>query len=105
LPEIGQELTASHEPCTLPVVGDDEIVERVAASLAVTPGQARRVVNDVIAFYREPLEDWVRRRHEQHRRDGLPNGEIYSVLVAEAADRVVAAPALTERQVRRIIYG
>jgi hypothetical protein len=84
---------------------DDDIVRRVAESLGVTEGEARRVVGDVIAYYHEPLETYVKRRHEECRRQGKPNAETYSLIAAEIGDRVVAAPALTERQVRRIIYG
>jgi hypothetical protein len=84
---------------------DDDIVQRVADSLGVTESEARRVVGDVITYYHEPLEMYVQRRHEECRKRGLANAEAYALIAAETANRVVAAPALTERQVRRIIYG
>ena len=36
---------------------------------------------------------------------GAKNDEIFARIAAELADRVVAAPALTERQLRRLVYG
>jgi hypothetical protein len=84
---------------------DDDIVQRVANSLGITESEARRVVGDIVSYYHEPLETYVQRRHEECRKGGLPNAEAYALIAAEAANRVVAAPALTERQVRRIIYG
>ena len=36
---------------------------------------------------------------------GRRNEEIYAQIAAELRDRLVAAPELSERQVRRTIYG
>ena len=36
---------------------------------------------------------------------GARNDEIFARIAAELADRVVAAPELTERQLRRLVYG
>ncbi len=84
---------------------DRDLVDRVAASTGLTPAEATRVVEDVLAWYREPVEDYVRRRHAQHRLHGKHNPEIFGLIAKELADRLVAAPALSHRQLRRIIYG
>jgi len=36
---------------------------------------------------------------------GRRNEEIYAQIAAELRERLVAAPELSERQVRRVIYG
>jgi len=87
------------------VVIDDDLVGRVAASTGLTPAEAARVVEDVLAFYTEPVEELVRRRHTELKIYGARNPEIFARIAEELADRVVAAPRLTERQLRRIIYG
>ena len=85
---------------------DDEILVRhLSESLAISPAEAARVVGEVIAFYREPVEDVVRRRHAACKLRGLSNAEIFPLIVSELNRRLVAAPALSERQVRRIVYG
>ena len=90
----------------LPVpVPDPALVERIVASTGLTPAEAARVVEDVIAFHAEPVEDYVRRRHAQLKTYGAKNDEIFARIAAELADRVVAAPGLTARQLRRIVYG
>nr|WP_246256029.1 hypothetical protein [Isoptericola halotolerans] len=71
----------------------------------MSPSEAARVVDDVLAWYSEPVEAYVRRRHAALQTAGHRNEEIYGRIVAELRDRVVAAPDLTERQVRRIVYG
>jgi len=47
----------------------------------------------------------VRRRHAYHRLFGRRNPEIFALIADELAGRLVAAPSLTQRQLRRIIYG
>jgi hypothetical protein len=84
---------------------DRELVARVAASTGLSPGEATRVVADVLGWYREPLEVFVRRRHAHFRRHGNKNDEIFALIAAELAERLVAAPSLSARQLRRIVYG
>jgi hypothetical protein len=104
LPDGGQELAkeaagAQDEPV------DPELIDRVAGSAGLTPAEAARVVQDVVAWYREPVEDYVRRRHAHHHLYGRRNPEAFELIAAELAGRVVAAPPLTQRQLRRIVYG
>ena len=84
---------------------DREVVERVAASTGLTIGEAERVIDDVLAWYREPVEDFVRRRHADLHLHGVRNDLAFRTIRNELAQRLVAPPELTERQVRRIIYG
>jgi hypothetical protein len=84
---------------------DPELIDRVAGSAGLTAAEAARVVQDVVAWYREPVEDYVRRRHAHHHLYGRRNPEIFELIAAELAGRVVAAPALSQRQLRRIVYG
>jgi DNA-directed RNA polymerase subunit F len=86
-------------------VRDHDLIERVASSTGLTPAEAARVVEDVLAWYREPLQDYVRRRHAHHRLFGKRNPEIFALIADELAERLVAAPPVSQRQLRRIIYG
>ena len=87
------------------VVPDRELVDRIAASTGLSPAEASRVVQDVVAFHAETVEAYVRRRHADLKTYGAKNDEIFARLTVELEGRVVAAPALTERQLRRIVYG
>jgi hypothetical protein len=89
----------------VPAPPDPEIVDRIVASTGLEPTEAARVVEDVIAFHAEPVEDYVRRRHAHLKTYGARNHEIFARITEELAGRVVAAPDLTERQLRRIVYG
>jgi hypothetical protein len=83
---------------------DSELVDRIADSAGLSRQEAARVIEDVLAWYGEPVEDFVRRRHTQHHLAGRHNPEIFTLIAAELPGRVVAPPALTERQLRRIVY-
>jgi hypothetical protein len=84
---------------------EPELVSRVAQSTGLTPNEAARVVADVVAYYAESTEAFVRRRHVGLQARGLRNPEIFARIHDELTRRVVAPPALSERQIRRIIYG
>ena len=83
---------------------DRALVEHVVASTGLTPAEAVRVIEDVLAFQAEPVEDYVRRRHRELKTYGAKNAEIFARIATELRSRVVAAPHLTERQLRRLVY-
>ena len=87
------------------VAADRTLVEHLVATTELTAAEAARVVEDVLAFHAEPVEGYVRRRHAELKTYGARNPEIFARLALELADRVVAAPELSERQLRRIVYG
>ena len=87
------------------VTADPELVERIVASTGLSPAEAARVIEDVVAFHAEPVEEFVRRRHAQLKTYGARNPEIFARIADELTGRVVAAPRLTERQLRRVVYG
>ena len=84
---------------------DAELVDRVVATTGLGAEVALRVVEDVIAFYDEPVADYVRRRHAELKAAGGRNPEIFARISQELRYRVIAAPDLTERQLRRLVYG
>lgn len=84
---------------------EDALVARVSASTGLTPAEAARVVDDVVAYFAEPVDAYVRRRHAELRLRGHRNEDIFEDIAGELASRPVAAPHLSARQLRRIIYG
>ncbi len=80
-------------------------MRHVEESSGLTSAEALRLVEDVLSFHDEPVEDWVRRRHAELKTYGAKNAEIFARLQEEVRGHVVAAPALSERQLRRMVYG
>ncbi|MET7637763.1 hypothetical protein [Streptomyces sp. NPDC005438] len=83
----------------------EDLVEHLVRSTPLGRGEAARVVMDVLAYFDESTEEFVRRRHRELRGQGLTNPAIYERILEELPHRAVAPPALSPRQVRRIIYG
>jgi hypothetical protein len=104
-PDSGKQLHSDRLGLTLAVMSDPEVVSHITASTGLSARDAARVVDDVLAFYAEPTEDFVRRRHAQLRERGMRNPDIFRLVISELSERVVAAPELSERQLRRIVYG
>jgi hypothetical protein len=77
----------------------------LAASTGLPQPTAVRVIADVTAYFGETVEQFVRRRHGELQRRQYKNDEIWPLIAAELGQRRFAAPGLSERQLRRIVYG
>lgn len=84
---------------------DPDLVAHLSSSTGLPGPVAARLVADVLDYYSESVEDFVRRRHGELRTYGAKNPEIFARIAEELSLRPVAAPRLTERQLRRVIYG
>ena len=67
--------------------------------------EARRIVEEVVSFYGETIEAFVTRRHRELQAEGLRNHMIYTRIAEELEGWRFQAPQLSERQIRRIVYG
>jgi hypothetical protein len=82
-----------------------ELVAYLARTSRLSPTEAARVVNEVLNFLGETPEAFVRRRHHALQAEGHSNSAIFARLGIELAQWRFRAGNLTERQIRRIIYG
>ena len=82
-----------------------DLVRYLAASTDLPQATAVRVVADVIAYFSEPIEEFVRRRHGELQQRQYKNDEIWPVIAAELRQRRFPAPSLSDRQLRRLVYG
>jgi hypothetical protein len=69
------------------------------------PDELYLLLDDLWAFTEETPEEFVRRRHGELQREGLRNDAIYRRLAGETSRCRFRCPALSLRQVRRIVYG
>jgi hypothetical protein len=82
-----------------------DLVRYLAASTGLAPPTAVRVIADVASYFDETVEEFVRRRHAELRQRQRKNEEIWPQVEAELRQRRFVAPGLSERQLRRIVYG
>ncbi|MFF9600839.1 hypothetical protein ACF1GY_00990 [Streptomyces sp. NPDC014684] len=83
----------------------EELVDHLTRSTPLSRGEALRVVQDVLAYFDETTQDYVRRRHRELQAQGLTNTAIFDRIEADLKYRAVAPPELTLRQLRRVVYG
>jgi hypothetical protein len=88
----------------MPDQSPPDLVRYLAASTDLPQATAVRVVADVIAYFSEPIEEFVRRRHAELQHRQYKNDEIWPVIALELRQRRFPAPGLSERQLRRIVY-
>lgn len=82
-----------------------ELIAYLVRSTRLTASEARKVVDEVVAFMDETVEDFIRRRHLALQSQGLSNTRIFAQIAEELDHWRFRAPSLSERQIRRIIYG
>ncbi|MBB4951153.1 hypothetical protein F4556_006688 [Kitasatospora gansuensis] len=83
----------------------EDLLAHLTRTTPLGPGEAARVVAEVLAYFSESTEEYVRRRHGELQARGLTNEKIFDRLTGELTARRVAAPELSTRQLRRIVYG
>lgn len=83
----------------------DDLIDHLVRSTALRRGEATRVVLDVLAYFDETTEEFVRRRHRELQSRGMTNPDIFERISDELPYRAVAPPELSLRQLRRMIYG
>ena len=83
----------------------DLLVAHICRTTGISPANAAHLVAEVVEFFTDSVESFVHKRHTALRAAGLKNDAIYEQIQRELVERRFAAPPLTTRQIRRIIYG
>lgn len=87
------------------VQAHEELVTHLVHTSPLSQSEAVRVVAEVLGYFGEQVEEFVRRRHRELKTGGLTNEQAFALIAAELPDRRVAPPQLTLRQLRRVVYG
>ena len=88
----------------MPDLVPQDLVRYLAASTGLPQPTAVRIVADVATYFNETIEEFVRRRHAELHQRQRKNDEIWPMIAVELDQRRFAAPRLSERQLRRIVY-
>jgi hypothetical protein len=81
-----------------------ELSTHLTRSTALSPSEADRVIAEVLAYFDEDVPGFVRRRHAELQSRGVRNEQTFVRIAEELGGRRFAAPALSVRQLRRIVY-
>jgi len=64
-----------------------------------------KIVRETVEHFSETVEQFVARRHAELQAEDLKNEVIFTRIRDELRARRFAAPELSERQIRRLVYG
>ncbi|HEY6495255.1 MAG TPA: hypothetical protein VIZ43_18420 [Trebonia sp.] len=82
-----------------------DLVRHVALSTGLDEATASRVVADVVAYFGQTVEQYVTERHEDLKSRNRRNDDIWPLITEELKTRRFKAGELSERQLRRMVYG
>jgi hypothetical protein len=82
-----------------------DLVRHVARSTGLDEATASRVVADVMAYFGQTVEEYVIERHENFKSRNRRNDDIWPLITDELKRRRFKPSELSERQLRRIVYG
>ena len=82
-----------------------DLVDYLSGSGPLSYAEASRVVADVLGYFSEAPDEFVRRRHKELKAGGLTNDQAFRQIAAELPHRRYAPPEFSLRQLRRIVYG
>ena len=82
-----------------------DLVRHVARSTGLDEATASRVVADVMAYFGQTVGEYVIARHENLKSRNRKNDDIWPLIACELKSRRFKADELSERQLRRMVYG
>ena len=82
-----------------------DLIEHLSRITALSDEQARQVVAEVFAYFSEDSEAFIRRRHREMQQQGLANPVIFAGIQQELKTWLFPSAEITERRIRRVIYG
>src|ERR1700752_4379404 len=103
--KLPEELVAWHNNDAMDDLYPQELVRHVARSTGLDEATASRVVADVMAYFGQTVEEDVIQRHEALKSRNRKNDDIWPPMRDERGARRFRASELSERQLRRMIYG
>jgi len=85
--------------------GLEDLIRHLEQTTRLRRGEVERVVSEILAYFSESAEEFITRRHGELQAEDERNDRIFAQIGDELRQRRFAAPALTARQIRRLIYG
>lgn len=82
-----------------------DLIKHLSRITVLSEAQSQQVVEEVLAYFNESVESFIRRRHRELQLQGLSNARIFTTIQEELSGRLFPAEKLTERKIRRVIYG
>jgi len=83
----------------------EALVRRLSTVCGLSSDKASQVVSELLDEMSATVNEYISARHEALQDQGWPNERIYRQIRTDLGRLRFSAPALSERQIRRRIYG
>jgi len=83
----------------------DDLLAHLERTTGLDDRELERLLEEIREYFAESVEQFVARRHAELQSEALRNDAIFERIAAELRVRRFAAPPLTHRQIRRLVYG
>ena len=87
------------------IIEKEEFKDYITSNYSLTEDDFERLLEDFNYYYNLDIKSFIRTRHMLLKSDGYKNPEIYQMLSEEIKSRRFCGERISERQIRRIIYG
>jgi len=84
---------------------DENFRNHLLNSYPVSEDLLDHILEDLGDYFALDVKEYIGIRHQQLQKEGRQNNDIYELIQKELDERRFAAPRLSIRQIRRIIYG
>lgn len=85
--------------------GPEDLLAHLSRMARGDGAEVERVVRETLDYFSETVEQFVARRHAELQAEDLRNDAIWERIADELRARRFAAPPLSARQIRRLVYG
>ena len=83
----------------------EELTHYLCRQYGLTETIAANLITEVLAYHNQSHEEFIHQRHRELQESGVTNKNAFQLIQKEICERRFTAPQLTERQIRRILYG
>ncbi|MBX2869502.1 MAG: hypothetical protein KTR18_12545 [Acidiferrobacterales bacterium] len=83
----------------------DELIHHLCSHYGLTASIASNLITEVLAYHSQTHEEFIHQRHRELQETGVTNKNAFQLIQQDIRERRFPAPELTERQIRRILYG
>lgn len=87
------------------IIVPSDLIDHLCRNSRLNAHEAKHVASEVLVYFSETPDEFLRNRHQELQALGNSNPEIYLALQQELQTRRFGAKQLSTRQIRRAIYG
>lgn len=82
-----------------------DLIQHLSDISGLEPSEAQKMALEVLHFFSVTLEQFIVQRHAELQHAGYRNKEIFNLIESEVNTRLFTVAPVTQRQIRRAIYG